>query len=102
MRPAGEVRQALLQAAADLTTPDRAPTLGELAEHAQVGYAHARWSVQNMARAGALRIVRTRRVAYRNRPVAEYVLVDRAQQGQGASAGHVALRAAVRAWGVAA
>ncbi len=72
MRPAGEVRQVLLKAAAELVTEDRGPTLRELAQHAQVGLRAARHTVGHMRRAGALRIARLRKVDYRNRPVAEY------------------------------
>ena len=72
MRPAGDVRQALLDAALALTTPERSPTLLELAEKSQVGFLAARRTVDNMRRAGALVIVRSRVVPYRNRPVAEY------------------------------
>lgn len=72
MRPPVAVRRAVLQAAAELTTPAHAPTLRELAAHAGVAAHSARWAVADLRRAGALRIVRTRRVAYRNRPVAEY------------------------------
>lgn len=73
MRPAGEIRQALLQACMALATPDRGATLREIAQHAQVGLSAARKTVANMKQAGALQIARDRRVAYRNRPVAEYV-----------------------------
>jgi hypothetical protein len=72
MRPAGEVRTALLSAATELATAERGATLLELAHHAQVGTEVARSTVNNMRRSGVLRAVRTRRVAYRNRPVAEY------------------------------
>lgn len=72
MRPAGEIRQALLQAAADLATPDRAATLTELAHKACVAVSAARRTVDNMKRRGELRVPRTRKVDYRNRPVAEY------------------------------
>ncbi len=72
MRPAGDIRLALLKAADELSTPERSPTMLELAMHAQVGFLAARKTVENMRRAGVLRIVRTRRVEYRNRPVAEY------------------------------
>lgn len=72
MRPAGEVRQALLNAALALATPERAPTLRELAIHSQVGFDAARDTLKNMCRANVLRVVRTRRVPYRNKPVAEY------------------------------
>lgn len=68
MRPAGEVRQALLVAAAEL----QRPTLAELAARACVGYDSARHTVDNLRRAGRLRVLGWRRVAYRNRPVAEY------------------------------
>jgi hypothetical protein len=71
-RPAGEVRRALLLAAIDLNMGDRAATLRELARKACVGQSAARVAVSNMRRAGSLVIVRTRREAYRARPVAEY------------------------------
>ncbi|WP_052712033.1 hypothetical protein [Paracidovorax citrulli] len=73
MRPAGEIRQALLQACQALATPERAPTLREIAAHAQVGLQAAETTITNMRRAGVLRVVRPRHVDYRNRPVAEYV-----------------------------
>lgn len=72
MRPAGEVRQALLQACVALVQQGQAPTLRELAAHACVGLAAAERTVDNMRRAGVLHSPRTRRVPYRNRPVAEY------------------------------
>lgn len=71
-RPAGEVRRALLQAAVALNMGDKAPTLRELARKACVGQKAARVAVSNMRRSGSLVIVRTRREAYRTRPVAEY------------------------------
>ncbi len=73
MRPAGEIRQVLLQACADLATPERAPTLREIAARAQVGLDAAKRTVDNMCRAGVILKARERRVDYRNRPVAEYV-----------------------------
>lgn len=80
MRPAGEIRQALIQAArdvvADLGLPNRGATLAELADRSCVGRDAARRCVDNMRRSGALQIVGERRVDYRNRPVAEYVPVD--------------------------
>ncbi len=76
MRPAGEIRMALLQAARDLVAeavqPCKGPTLSELASKAGVGRDAARVHVSNCKRSGALEIVGHRRVAYRNRPVAEY------------------------------
>lgn len=72
MRPVGEIHKALLGAVEALSTPERCPTLAELAAHAQVGLQAARDTVPKMKKHGVLRIVRTRRVDYRNRRVAEY------------------------------
>jgi hypothetical protein len=88
-RPVGDVRKALLTAAQVLATADKAPTLQELAQHACVGKGAARRTLDNLKRCGALAIARQRRVAYRNRPVAEYApayLIQSAQQGFDASA----------------
>lgn len=95
MRPAGEVRQALLNACTQLATPDRGPTLREMAAVACVGMQAARRTVENMSRAGQLHRVRNRKVEYRNRPVAEYVPADMAQEG----AGYVDLAQVLRVWG---
>lgn len=72
MRPMGEVSLALLEAARKLVTPDRAPTLAELAAAANVGTAAARSAVRDLKRFGKLCIVRERKVEHRNRPAAEY------------------------------
>lgn len=64
---------ALLQACEALATPDRAPTLREIAARAQVGLQAAEATLTNMRRAGVVCVIRQRRVEYRNRPVAEYV-----------------------------
>src|SRR4051812_21248800 len=80
MRPTGEVRQALAQAAAALTTRESSPTLLELARHSQVGFMAARRTVDNMRRAGDLVVVRTRKVDYRNRPVAEYAAPEQLEE----------------------
>lgn len=72
MRPAGEIRQALLQAAHDLAYSGRGATLAELADKACVGRDAARMHVPKLKSRGHLQIVRERRVDYRNRPVAEY------------------------------
>ena len=76
MRPPGEISLALLGAARELWTPEQGPTLNELAMHAQVGKDAAEKAIKNMTRHGRLRIVRTRAVAYRNKPVAEYAPAD--------------------------
>lgn len=68
----GEVRQVLLAAAAALVQPHRAPTLLDLAAHAQVGRVAAMNTVKNMVRSGDLVIVRRRWVAHSAKPVAEY------------------------------
>ena len=44
MRPAGEVRQALLNACTQLATPDRGPTLREMAALRPATKAAMRWS----------------------------------------------------------
>ena len=72
MRPLGEVSQPQFEADLEQSTPERSPTLLELAKESQVGFMAARRTVDNMRRAGVLVVVRTRRVEYRNRPVAEY------------------------------
>lgn len=72
MRAAGDTRTALLKAAMELTTVARSPTMRELAVRACVGQEAAMHTVRNMKRAGLLVVTRTRRVDYRNRPVAEY------------------------------
>lgn len=76
MRPAGEISQALLQAARELAQDGRGATLAELAAKACVSRHAARVQVSNIKRSGALQIVGERRVAYRNRPVAEYAPAD--------------------------
>lgn len=89
-RPAGsvgEVRQALLDAAQALATPTQAPTLAELAARAQVGRELAKTTVKNMTAARQLRIVRTRRVPYRNRPVAEYAPAESVAQAPASAPG---------------
>lgn len=78
MRPAGDVSAALLQALEQLAQPQRGPTMRELAQAAQVGVVPAQQTLKNMRRYGRVSIVRHRRVAYRNRPVAEYALPGQA------------------------
>lgn len=76
MRPAGEVRKALLQACEDLAhdcPQGRGPIMREIAQRACVGLSAARDAMRNMRRAGAITQVHERRVPYRNRPVAEWV-----------------------------
>jgi hypothetical protein len=83
MRPAGEIREALLNSCRALVTPHQAPTLSELAAHAQVGADAARQTIANMMRHEIILKARERRVGYRNRPVYEYVPADMAQETHG-------------------
>lgn len=100
MRPAGEIRKALLDACTDLAgdvqDPEHGPSLREIAHRACVGLDAARDTMKNMARAGVVHRVNSRRVAYRNRPVAEYRPGAMATAANDAFA---ALSGAVRAWG---
>lgn len=70
-------RSRILRAAAT----GRARTLRELSAASGLDLARTRDTVRDLRREGALHIVGTRREAYRNRPVAIYVL---AQQRDGA------------------
>ena len=96
MRPAGEVRQALLHACVQLAAPGRGVTLREMALQAQVGLDAAAMAIKNMRRAGQLCIAGERRVDYRNRPVAVYMPAVPAQQGQGK--GCMSLANVLRVW----
>lgn len=87
---------ALVEAAKALATPDRGATLQELAARACVGRMAARHTLGYLVRSRALVIVRTRRVTYRNRPVAEYALPDAAAEKPGAALG--VLTSALSAW----
>lgn len=73
MRPLSDVAKALLSAACELSAAGRRVTLAEMASAACVGQKAARHTVANLHRRGHLKIVGERRVAYRNRPVAEYM-----------------------------
>jgi DNA-binding transcriptional regulator YhcF (GntR family) len=84
MRPMGEISLALLGAMVELRTEVQAPTLRELAVHAQVGIQTAERTLDNMKRHGHVRIVRRRRVGYVNKPVAEYEPTDVGEQADGA------------------
>jgi hypothetical protein len=76
VRPLGEVSLALLDAVVELRTDVRAPTLRELALHAQVGFDAAESTMKNLSRHRHVRIARRRRVDYVNKPVAEYDLPE--------------------------
>lgn len=72
MRPAGDIRKALLDAATAMAAAGGG-TLRELAHKAQVPVAVARRTLDNSCRAGALQRGPDRVVPYRNRPVATYL-----------------------------
>ena len=93
----GEVAQALLEAMARLATPERAPTLLELAHAAQVGRMAALSTLKNLVRGGTVCIVRRRWVTYRSSPVAEYA--PAAGQGPLLDAGAQRLARAMHALG---
>lgn len=97
MRPAGEIRLALMQACVELLTPERAPTVREIAARACVGYLSAMRTIDNMRRAGHLCVVRKRRVAHCNRKLAEFAPADAALHAEQHDA--APLVAALRAWG---
>ena len=96
MRNPGESRVAILKAAMDLTTAARSPTLRELVVRSCVGREAGRRTVDNMKRAGLLVVTRTRRVDYRNRPVAEYAPAPSLDANDDAA---VALGAVLNSWG---
>lgn len=80
MRPAGEASLAILQAAHTIrrerAESGQGPTLAELVARSQVGYKAARATVQNLTRAGHLKIDGTCKVPGRNRPAAIYAPVE--------------------------
>ncbi|MFN7041642.1 MAG: hypothetical protein ACK4OH_10800 [Acidovorax temperans] len=99
MRPAGDVRRALLDACEALAgemPAGRGPCMREIAEGAGVGLYAARKTVSNMVRAGVLHGVHDRRVGYRNRPVKEYRPTPAATAANDPFA---PLLGAMRAWG---
>ena len=71
-RPRGEVRQVLAQAAQALHAERGGATWRDLAQHACVGFAKARETVQDMRRAGELQAVDTVRVGHASRPMVRY------------------------------
>jgi len=89
VRPRGEVRQALSDAAQALA----AAKWREMAMQAQVGFCVARETVKNMARAGELVPAGSRRVPGARRPMTVYAPVRQAVEPDG-----LGIDAAMRAW----
>lgn len=79
-RPAGEVRQALRQAAASLAASAEGCTWRDAALAARVGFAAARRTMANMASAGELERVGTRQVPGVCRPMTLYAPAERARR----------------------
>lgn len=103
MRPAGDVRLALVSAAHQLQPREPhapRPTLREIAHHAQVGLDAANQTMKNLCRAGQMRAIpEARRVDYRNKPVAEYEPVSTSlDQDSRQGAGWVDLGRIVGGW----
>lgn len=94
MRPAGDIRKALLDAVQ--AAPGR--TLQELAGHTCVGLDAARRTLDNLRRAGVVQRGPDRVVDYRNRPVATYMPAACSQPAANDSSINN-LCAALRAWG---
>uniref|UniRef100_UPI0025865922 hypothetical protein n=1 Tax=Comamonas sp. TaxID=34028 RepID=UPI0025865922 len=99
MRPAGDISKALLQAVKELTTPERAPILKELAAHAQVNEEVASRTLKNMKRDGRVCIPRTRRVPWCIRSVAEYGLPVVGQEAANDALISGGFAALAHAWG---
>lgn len=99
MRPAGEVRLALIQAAAEIVRelgqPNRGATLAEMAARAQVGRECARNLVPKIKQSGQLCVVNERHVAGRNRKAYEYAP---AELGATVHQGWADLGSALSAW----
>ena len=93
MRPPGEIRCALLNAAQVLYAErGEAITWRDLASHAKVGFFAARQAVKDMARAGELVRVGTRAVPGSRRPMTTYAPIPREASGP------PALEALMRTW----
>ncbi|HBJ99762.1 MAG TPA: hypothetical protein DDZ62_07155 [Delftia acidovorans] len=97
MRPAGDVRLALVQACERIhrDTGQGAPTR-ELARQAGVGLKAATDTIKNLSRAGVLAKGGEQTVSYRNRPVALWIPKAAAAAND---CGNVGLAQALRVWG---
>lgn len=74
MRPRGQARAALLASASALAVLGGAVTWRDMAAHAGVPERQARETAREMARAGELRVIGTRRVDGVNRPMRLYTV----------------------------
>lgn len=102
MRPAGDARQALTDAARRLdgqrtASAQRGATWRELAVHAVVGFGTAKATVRKMHRAGVLqRLPDDARASHSRRPMARYVPAPVQAQAQ---AGAACIDSVMRTWG---
>lgn len=94
-RPRGEVRLALAVAAAELTRENGGATWREMAIRACVGFAAARDTTRNMARAGELQVLEYRCVIGTNRRA---VIFAPGQPVESASDAEVSLAVVLGAW----
>lgn len=105
MRPRGEMRQRLREAAFDLTANADRTNWRAMAVHARVGFAQAKGKVRDMIRAGELACVGEMPVANSRRPMLALTPVERLQTSSNdaandasADAGGLRLQAALRGW----
>ncbi len=103
MRPVGDIRLAILQAAhlihRERAATGQGPTLAKIVERSQVGYKAARNTVANLTRSGQLAIVDTCKVEGRNRPAAVYAPVEAHREPEITSGpGWLDLSKCLRAW----
>jgi hypothetical protein len=99
MRPPGDIRKAIDQAARELAIERDAATWRDMAERANVGYLTARRTVENMERAGALQRVGSEKREHSRRWMALYAPVPAPGLAPSAScAPALAIDAAVRGW----
>jgi len=96
------VSQLILSAIPELKTDEVAPSVRDLELHlsgplgVKLGAKTVEDTVKNLKRRNALRIVRTRKVPYRNKPVAEYDVVP--HQAQASEAADDGLARVLSAW----
>jgi len=98
MRPPGEVRQALEDAARKLKQEGREATWRELAEAAKVGYRVAARTVANMENAGVLEVVGSAKRAHSRRWMNVYSPTDATQVSWARQTTAGDLQAVTRAW----
>jgi len=95
MRPQGEIRRALANAAEQLAEEKGGATWRDLAMRAQVGFAAAKATVRNMERAGTLEPIGSEKAAHSRRWMTLYAP---RQVGFATATTGQALDAITRAW----